>query len=133
MSSQMVRNAQALGEALSREGFDMLAKEQGYTRTHQVFPRIDDRGAYPVVMKCIDCNILAQTAPLIGDGPRPEERSGIRLSVGEITRLGMNQRHMTQIARFIRRASDGESPTRVSSDIENFLKDFQTPRYTFNA
>jgi glycine hydroxymethyltransferase len=130
---QIVQNAQALAHALHQEGFHVLGGERNYTNTHQVILDVRERGAMLAEEKCLDCNILIETARLPGDSPDWTKRTGLRLGVSEITRLGMKRDVMSRVARFIRRATDGETPAQVAAEVEDFLKDFQVPRYTFSA
>jgi glycine hydroxymethyltransferase len=130
---QIVQNAQALAHALHQEGFHVLGGERGYTNTHQVILDVHERGGMLTEEKCLDCNILLETARLLGDSSDWTKRTGLRLGVNEVTRLGMKEGEMPGVARFIRRAADGEKSTQVAADLENFLKEFQVPKYTFST
>lgn len=134
-ASQMVKNAQALAVALESEGFKPLARDQGYTRTHQVIVDVEDEGPKKVRAACMACNILVQGANLTREATRNNAGEsiplGLRLSSAEITRLGMLEPQMKVVARFMRRAVAGEPSDRLASEIEEFLEDYQTVRYTF--
>ena len=134
-AGQMVKNAQALAAALADEGFKPLARDQGYTRTHQVIVDVEDEGPKKVRAACMASNILVQGANLAREATRKDVADGIplglRLSAAEITRLGMLEPQMKLVARFMRRAVAGEPSERLSAEIEEFLKDYQTVRYTF--
>jgi glycine hydroxymethyltransferase len=57
---------------------------------------------------------------------------GIRLGVSEVTRLGMKESEMTEIAEFIKRVVIGkESVEKVKADIAEFRKDYQKVHYCF--
>jgi glycine hydroxymethyltransferase len=130
-AGQILRNAQAFGAALDREQkFKVLARDRGYTRTHQVIVDVRDVGVRTVVDRCIDCNILVQGARLLGD---TTEASGLRLSVAEMTRLGMKEEQMGTVARFIRRAVDGRDAARLPAEVEAFLAPYQTVKYAFDV
>lgn len=134
-ASQMIKNAQALAAALEEEGFNPLARDRGYTRTHQVIVDVEEEGPKKVRAACMACNILVQGANLAKEATRKDVAEGIplglRLSSAEITRLGMLEPQMKVIARFMRRAVAGEPSERLAAEIEEFLKDYQTVRYTF--
>jgi len=59
--------------------------------------------------------------------------SGLRLGVQEITRIGMKEDDMVEIANFFERVllSD-EDPTLVKKDVIKFRKDFTEVQYTFD-
>jgi glycine hydroxymethyltransferase len=134
-ASQMVKNAQALAAALEGEGFKPIAGDRGYTRTHQVIVDVEDQGPKQVRAACMACNILVQGANLAKERTRNDVAEGIplglRLSAAEITRLGMLEPQMKSVARFMRRAVAGEPSERLAAEIEEFLGDYQTVRYTF--
>jgi glycine hydroxymethyltransferase len=59
--------------------------------------------------------------------------SGIRIGVPEVTRLGMKEDQMIDIAHFIKRVViEKENPTIVANDVSNFRKEFQKVHYTFD-
>ena len=59
---------------------------------------------------------------------------GIRLGASEVTRIGMKEREMKQIAEFIARiVVDGESPEKVRKEVAEFRKDYQKVHYCFNS
>jgi len=58
---------------------------------------------------------------------------GIRLGVSEITRLGMKESEMEEIADFIRRVViKDENRAKVKEDVAEFRKDFQKVHYCFD-
>jgi len=57
-----------------------------------------------------------------------------RLGVQEVTRLGMREADMREVAKFMRRAVlDEESPERVRRDVTNFVGNFQEVKFTFTS
>jgi len=129
---QVVANAQALAKALEAEGFQVVGKEDGYTYTHQVILDVRDLDAAQVEEKCQACNILIHKAELLGDDKRGY-RTGMRLTVQELTRKGMHEAEMTQIARFICRAAiENEDSIKLAGEIESFVKKFQKVHYSFD-
>jgi len=131
-AAQMVKNARALAASLDEEGFIVLGKARGFTMTHQVFLDLRETGAARFEAACQACNILVHTAHLLGD-PSREKRTGIRFTVQELTRLGMRESEMRQVARFVRRAVvAADAPARVSAEIEEFLRGFRKIRFSFD-
>lgn len=59
---------------------------------------------------------------------------GIRLGTSEITRLGMKEPEMSEIAEFIKRVViDREDIRRVKKDVVEFRKDYQKVHYCFES
>ena len=59
---------------------------------------------------------------------------GIRLGASEVTRLGMRESEMQEIAEFIKRVViDKEPPEKVRQDVIEFRKDFQKVHYCFES
>jgi len=131
----IVANAQALGTALSSEGFDVLAEERGFTESHQVLTRHGgpDSGAGMRAAQTLeDCGIITNMNMLPGDTKAMSGPSGLRLGVPELTRVGMGVDEMQDVARFFARALiHGDDPSSVSSEVSTFKSDFQTVRYCF--
>lgn len=132
LAAQMVANAQALARALEAEGFTVLEKERGYTQTHQIF--LDLRSeAKSFETRCNAANILLSDCALCGDLAR-SQRSGARLATHELTRLGMKESQMREVAGLIRRVvCDLEDPSRVATDVEELLTHHQRIAYSFDA
>jgi glycine hydroxymethyltransferase len=134
---QMVSNAQAFAAALDEEGFKPLARNKGYTRTHHVIVDVAEEGPAKVRGACMNCNILVQGASLAREARLSADELamplGLRLSTAEITRLGMKEPQMKTVARFMRRAVNGESSAKLMDEIEEFVRDYQSVRYTFDV
>lgn len=132
-AKQVVINAQTLATALAEEGFQVLGKKEGYTRTHQVILDVRDLDATLVEKRCQACNILIHKTELLGDH-KLGFRTGMRITVQEITRQGMKEEEMKQVTRFIRKAAiDGEDPPKLAGEIEVFVQDFQQIQYSFDT
>jgi glycine hydroxymethyltransferase len=59
---------------------------------------------------------------------------GIRLGTSELTRLGMKEAEMVEIAEFIKRVvMDRESPEKVKEDVVEFRKNYQKVHYCFES
>src|ERR1044072_7796007 len=130
-----VVNAQALGAALAEEGFDVLAADRGFTRSHQVVTRhgAPDSGAGKQAAATLEeAGIITNMNMLPGD-TKPLTPSGLRLGVQELTRVGMGIREMRAVARFYARALlQREDPARVKADVKAFKARFQAVKYCFN-
>lgn len=131
LARQMVANARALAHALEQRGFCPLARERGYTRTHQVFLSLGP-DAQQLEIRCHAANILLSDCALTGDLAR-SQRTGVRLATHELTRLGMQEREMHAVADLITRATrEPDQSTQIAAEIERLLSSYQRVAYSFD-
>jgi glycine hydroxymethyltransferase len=133
-AQQIVRNAKALAEALASEGFKVALEHLGYTSSHQVALDVAKLG------RGTKCAVLLEQANIIVNKnmlpyDRPEDvkdPSGLRLGTQELTRWGMKESEMKEIARFMRMVLiDKKDPGEVRSKVVEFRKEFLEIHYGF--
>ena len=132
--AQIVRNAQALGAALTRRGIPVLGAHKGYTTTHQVIADVRQfGGGLEVAQRLARANIITNKNLIPSDKPEDWDRpSGLRLGTTEITRLGMHEAEMEGIADFIARILvEQVEPEEVVDDVIAFRQPYQTLYYCF--
>jgi len=133
-AAQILSNAKALAQSLYDEKFDVLCEHKGFTESHQI--AVDVRGyggGDSVAMKLEKANIIINKNMLPFD-KSPEEPSGIRLGVQELTRIGMKESEMREIAAFIKRVViGGEDENRVKKEVIELRKGFQHVQYCFDG
>jgi glycine hydroxymethyltransferase len=57
---------------------------------------------------------------------------GIRMGVSEVTRLGMKENEMVEIAEFVKRVIINKEPLeKVRADVTDFRKEYQKVHYCF--
>jgi glycine hydroxymethyltransferase len=133
--SQIVRNAQALGAALTSRGIPMLGTHKGYTATHQVIADVRQfGGGLEVAQRLAQANIITNKNLIPSDKPQDWDRpGGLRIGTTEITRLGMKEQEMEIIAEFMARVLiNQEAPENVVDDVVDFRKPYQTVYYCFD-
>jgi len=135
-ASEIVANAQALGQALHELGLNPLAESKGFTKSHQLAVDTTKHGLGGDIEKSLEkANIIVNRQLLPGDiqaGRHYQNPGGIRLGVSELTRLGMKRSQMAEVAEFIKRVVvDKEPPEKVKTDVAIFRKDFQQVHYAF--
>ncbi len=133
-ADQVVRNAKALAEALAAEGFKVLGEHKGYTQSHQVVLDVRELGGGAKIAELWEkANIITNKNLLPYDPPDAiKNPSGIRLGVQEMTRFGMREDEMREIARLMRRvAIDGEDPGKVAEAVRELRSGFLEVKYTF--
>ncbi|MBO8173697.1 MAG: serine hydroxymethyltransferase [Thermococcus sp.] len=136
-AKQIVKNAKALAEALAEEGFNVIGEDQGYTKSHQVIVDVSDlheaAGGWAAPL-LEEAGIILNKNLLPWD---PLEKvntpSGLRIGVQEMTRVGMMEDDMKEIARFMRRVLiDKEDPKKVEKEVFEFRRQFQKVYYSFD-
>ncbi len=135
-AEQVVRNARALAEALAAEGFKVLGEHLGYTRSHQVLVDVRDHGGGAKAATLLErANIIVNKNLLPWDPPEAvKDPSGLRIGVQEVTRLGMREGEMREIARLMRRVViDGEDPERVAGEVAEFRRNYTKVRYSLEG
>jgi glycine hydroxymethyltransferase len=101
-----IENAQALGAALARNGFDVAGAEAGYTKSHQVAVDVAPYGGgKDVSAKLCEQDIICNMNLLPGEPAKNAlQPRGIRLGVQEMTRFGMGPEEMDHVADLMKAA-----------------------------
>jgi len=133
--AQIVRNAQALAAALDKHGVTLLGKHKGFTTTHQVIA--DARahgGGMDAAQLLARANLITNKNLLPTDAPADWDRpNGLRMGTIEVTRLGMKEAQMDQIADLMARVLiQKESPETVLEDVIEFREPYQKLYYCFD-
>jgi glycine hydroxymethyltransferase len=137
-AAQIVRNARSLGQALYERGFRVLCPEQNFTASHTIVVDITKYGDGGTLERKLERAGIVLNRNLlpwdIREGRHYKNPGGIRLGTSEVTRLGMKEREMDEIAEFIKRAViDGEAADRVAADVAEFRRDYQRVHYAFDS
>jgi len=135
-ASQVVRNAKALAQALYERGFNVLAEHKGFTRSHVILIDITKHGDGGTIEETLEkANVIINRNLLpwdVKEGRHFMHPGGIRIGVSEVTRLGMKESEMLEIANLIKRVIiDREPPENVRKDVVEFRKDYQKVHYCF--
>jgi glycine hydroxymethyltransferase len=137
-AKQVIRNAKSLGSALYERGFLVIAENKGFTESHQIVIDITKFGLGGDIEKDLEhCNIILNRQLIPGDtkaGRHYTNPGGLRIGVSEITRLGMKENHMIDIAEFIKKVViNKESHVNILNKVKEFRKEFQYTRYCFDS
>ncbi|GAB4508273.1 MAG: serine hydroxymethyltransferase [Anaerolineae bacterium] len=133
--AQIVKNAQALGKALEQRGIPVLGAERGYSQTHQVIANVREfGGGLDVAHRLAEANLITNKNLIPGDQPEDWDRpSGLRMGTIEITRLGLMEDDMADIAEFIARVLIKQEPAdAVRKDVEAYRRPLQNFYYSFD-
>jgi len=137
-ASQIVKNSRALAQALHERGFLVLGEKKGFTKSHLLVADITKYGDGKAIEKKLeDANIILNRNLLPYDikaGRHFEAPGGIRAGVSEVTRLGMKESEMQEIAELMTRVVvKGEDPRTIAKEVAEFRKNFQRVSYAFES
>ncbi|MGO1469471.1 MAG: serine hydroxymethyltransferase [Tissierella sp.] len=122
---QIIKNSRALAKALDKEGFQVFGKDRGYTDTHLILVGLGEFTDSAPAKYLEDFNILCSDD---FSGSSPE----IRVGTPEVTRHGMKEDQMKEIASFFKRALiDKEDKDTLKADIESFSRKYIGLEYSF--
>lgn len=122
---QIVKNSRALAEALDKEGFQVYGKDRGYTDTHLILVGLGEYTDSAPAEFLEKFNILCSDD---FSGSSPE----IRVGTPEVTRHGMKEEEMKEIAKFFKRALiDKEDVESLKRDVEAFSRKYLGLEYSF--
>jgi glycine hydroxymethyltransferase len=108
-ASQIVRNAQALGRSLDELGTAVEARDFGYTRNHMIAVNVAQQGGGVEVAKRLEANDIIVNYNMVPGDTDPRNPSGLRIGVQEMTRFGMDERAMGELAQLMHDAIQGKN------------------------
>ena len=136
-ASQTIKNAKLLAAELDNLGFKVLGEKMGYTNSHQTVVNVLDYGDGGKIEADLEkANIIVNRQLIPGDLKAKRNYmapGGIRLGTSEITRLGMKESEMQQIASLIKQVIiDKKDPKEITSQVIDFRKNYQKTEYCFD-
>ena len=136
-AAQTIKNAKALAEELNNLGFKVLGEKKGFTQSHQTVVNVLDYGDGGKIEADLEkANIIVNRQLVPGDLKAKRHYmhpGGIRLGSSEVTRLGMKESDMRQIASLIKNVViDNKDAKEVASQVLELRKNFQKTQYCFD-
>ena len=137
-AAQVVKNAKALAQALYNKGLTVLGAERGFTRSHQIALDVTKYGDGGTLEKKLEeCNIIVNRQLIPGDikaGRNYMHPGGLRLGVSEVTRLGMKEAEMEEIAEFIKMVIVDKADLKIVREkVRAFKMGYQKVHYAFES
>jgi glycine hydroxymethyltransferase len=130
-ADQTIKNAKQLAQSLYEQGFKVFGEKLGFTKSHQVLVEIGPGKGKEASVILEDAGIVTNMNMIPGDAD-PLNPSGLRLGTPELTRIGMKEKEMQEIAVFYARALlRKENPKKIRDDVREFRKDFQELCFCF--
>lgn len=108
-TAQIVRNAQALGRSLDELGTPVEAREFGYTKSHIIAVNVAQFGGGVEVAKRLEENDIILNYNMLPGDEDPRNPSGLRIGVSEMTRYGMDEQAMGELAQLMHDAIHGKN------------------------
>ena len=131
-TKQVLLNTKALATYLSEYGFDVLAKDKGFTETHMFLINISN------ILPASDAEMLLEKANIIVNrNMLPQNSSflhpdGLRIGAGEMTRLGAKENDMATIALLFKKLLlEKEDPEEVRKEVVQFRKSLKDIHYCY--
>ena len=136
-AEQTIKNAKALASELNSVGFKVLGEKRGYTESHQTVVNVLDYGDGGTIEADLEkANIIVNRQLIPGDlkaGRHYMHPGGIRLGTSEITRLGMKESEMKEIASLLKQVVvDKKDAGEIAAHVKEFKTDFKKTQYCFD-
>jgi len=132
-SEQVVKNAKELGKALKKEGFLVACEGFDFTESHQIAVDVHEYGGGKMVANLLKENDIILNMNILPHEPlrNVTNPDGIRIGVQEMTRVGMNEPEMEEVARLIAECiRDGKE---VREEVSRFRLNYSSVRYSFDG
>ncbi len=130
-AKQTIKNARALGQALHERGIPVLCEHKGFTASHTIAVDVSAFDGGELVANNMEKANMITNKNLLPEDTSPKHPSGIRLGAQELTRVGMKETNMSEVAELIARVVKGEDPLKVKEDVKELKKDFTKIHYCF--
>lgn len=134
-ADQTIRNAQALAEGLAAEGFRVFGEDRGYTQTHQCLVQVGEvgEGKGKWAAELLERANIVTNMNLVPGDTKPMSPSGLRLGTQELTRIGMKEPQMGEIAQLYAQVLlKGASPDAAKARVRELRREFNRVHFCFN-
>lgn len=123
---QVIANARQLARELARRGFEVAGERIGWTDTHQVWVHMPEANTPHEWGRLLTHTDIRTTTVVLPSNARP----GLRLGSQELTRWGMKEDDMAQVAELLARLLlRGEGSRAVASDVGRLAEAFPGVAY----
>jgi len=129
-AAQVVANAKHFGRSLQKAGFEVECADLGFTESHQVAVNVRKYGGGGKVSETLTANDIIVNRNLLPHDPPKQvtNPSGLRLGVQEMTRWGMKEPEMEEIARLMKSCVIDAVP--VKDEVRRFRGRFVEVQYS---
>lgn len=132
-AAQVVKNARALGRALLKEGVAVEMADAGFTSSHQIAVNVAAQGGGSEVSERLEGVDIICNKNMLPHDPStdPRKPSGLRFGAQELTRWGMGEGEMAEVAALI--AACILKKKDVAGEVHKLRGRFTTVRYSFDS
>ena len=132
-ATQTISNAKVLARSLYEMGFKVQAKDFDFTETHQIAVDVSELGGGNEVARILKENDIILNMNLLPFEPldKVTNPAGIRIGVQEMTRFGMKEKEMEQIAGFFKKCLKNSIP--VNKEARKLRGNFHKVHYSFDT
>ncbi len=132
-SKQTIKNSKALAQSLYELDFNVLCEDLGFTESHQLVFDFSNNGTASKLAKNLENNNIILNKNLLpwDDVNRSDDPSGIRIGTQEITRRGLKESQMTEIAEFIKKVAIDNKD--VKEEVTEFMNQYTKIHYAFTS
>ena len=132
-ATQIIKNAKALAEGLWDRDMSVFASDYGFTESHTVLVDVSKHGGgADFSLRAESQGIIMNKNMLPGDTSAVYP-SGIRLGTPELTRLGMVEDTMDEVAELISLVAIGGHDEEVRKRTHEIKTQYNTVKYCFNS
>jgi glycine hydroxymethyltransferase len=131
-ADQVIRNAKALGAELHSLGINVLCPHLGFTQSHTIALDVSDHGGGITASKELEKANIITNKNMLPKDTSAVNPSGIRLGTQELTRVGMRESEMKEVASFIYRVVvRKEDPRKVRESVKELKSGFTKVHYCY--
>ncbi len=131
-ADQTIRNAKALGQGLFERGMDVLCEHLNFTESHTIVVDVEQFHGGAKVAKALEAANIILNKNLLPWDSDPVKPCGIRIGSQELTRVGMREKQMGEVAELIARVVvKEEPPEKVKEDVVQLKRQFTKVHYCF--
>lgn len=121
-AKQVCKNAKALAQNLKKQGFSVVGESFGFTETHQVWTTVTDKETAIKSYKHLHSAGIRVNPVML---PFTGGCWGIRMGTPSLTRRGLKETDMKEIARFLRKVLiDRVKPSTIRKETREFMSAF---------
>ncbi|KZX10821.1 serine hydroxymethyltransferase [Methanobrevibacter filiformis] len=130
-SKQIIKNAKALAQGLHERGFNVLCEDLGFTESHQVVMDVSNVGRAAILAKTLESNNIILNKNLLpwDNVNHSDDPSGIRVGTQEITRRGMKESEMDEVAEYIKKVAIDDK--NLKDEVTAFMNNYTKIHYGF--
>ena len=132
-ATQIIKNAKSLAEGLWNRGMSVFASEYGFTESHTVLVDVSEFGGGADFSLRAESQGLIMNKNMLPGDTSAVYPSGIRLGTPELTRLGMGEGEMDEVAELIYLVAKNDRDEEVRNRARKLKSEFNEIKYCFDT